>query len=175
MLPPVLPYLPSSTQLGIDCFKNQFDDIADQFELFFTIILLIFVLLCVLVFIFPRYRMNVETKLRAHQEHLEELVEARTRELSLSNGQLWNEVRVRKQAEGKLENTVAELQEALEKVKALSGFLPICCKCKKIRDDEGYWHQVEIYVRNHADVEFSHSRRTDDGSFPFWKARHAGR
>jgi len=50
----------------------------------------------------------------------------------------------------------AELQAALAKVKVLSGLLPICASCKKIRDDQGYWHQVEVYLRDHSEVEFSH-------------------
>jgi AmiR/NasT family two-component response regulator len=50
----------------------------------------------------------------------------------------------------------AELQAALAKVKTLSGLLPICASCKKIRDDQGYWHQVEVYIRDHSEVEFSH-------------------
>lgn len=49
-----------------------------------------------------------------------------------------------------------ELEDALDKVKLLSGFLPICCSCKKIRDDKGYWQQIEMYISNHSDVEFSH-------------------
>jgi DNA-binding NarL/FixJ family response regulator len=50
----------------------------------------------------------------------------------------------------------AELQEALKQVKMLSGLLPICSHCKKIRDDEGYWQQVEVYIRDHSEAEFSH-------------------
>jgi AmiR/NasT family two-component response regulator len=50
----------------------------------------------------------------------------------------------------------AKLQEALDKVKTLSGLLPICANCKRIRDDEGYWQQVEVYIRDHSDAEFSH-------------------
>jgi AmiR/NasT family two-component response regulator len=49
-----------------------------------------------------------------------------------------------------------ELQGALAKVKMLSGLLPICASCKKIRDDRGYWQQVEVYIRDHSEVEFSH-------------------
>jgi len=49
-----------------------------------------------------------------------------------------------------------ELQKAHDEVKVLSGFLPICSSCKNIRDDEGYWHQVEVYVRDHTDAKFSH-------------------
>jgi hypothetical protein len=49
-----------------------------------------------------------------------------------------------------------ELKEALENIKTLKGLLPICSSCKKIRDDEGYWHQVEVYIHEHTDVNFSH-------------------
>ena len=55
-----------------------------------------------------------------------------------------------------LERSNAELQEALAKVKTLSGLLPICSHCKKIRDDKGYWHQLEAYFQEHAEVDFSH-------------------
>jgi AmiR/NasT family two-component response regulator len=51
---------------------------------------------------------------------------------------------------------VQELQESLARVRVLSGLLPICASCKKIRDDQGYWNQIEIYFRDHSDVEFSH-------------------
>jgi hypothetical protein len=50
-----------------------------------------------------------------------------------------------------------ELKEALSTVKRLSGLLPICASCKKIRTDDGYWQQVEVYVMDHTDAEFSHS------------------
>lgn len=62
----------------------------------------------------------------------------------------------RKQLESEREELIQELQEALAHVKNLSGLLPICASCKKIRDDEGDWHQVDVYVRNHTEVEFSH-------------------
>lgn len=60
-----------------------------------------------------------------------------------------------------LQNTLAqrveELEAALSREKHLQGLLPICCYCKKIRDDGNYWHQVESYVAQFADVRFSHS------------------
>ena len=62
----------------------------------------------------------------------------------------------RKKAEHERERLVSELQEALAQVKTLKGFLPICASCKNIRDDEGYWQQIESYLCDHADVEFSH-------------------
>ncbi len=62
-----------------------------------------------------------------------------------------------KEAEEKQRNLVVSLQDALAKIKTLSGILPICASCKKIRDDRGYWNQVEAYVRDHSEAEFSHS------------------
>ena len=62
----------------------------------------------------------------------------------------------RRQAEEERERLILELWDALAKVKTLSGLLPICAACKKIRDNAGYWTQVEVYIRDHADVEFSH-------------------
>lgn len=51
---------------------------------------------------------------------------------------------------------IIQLQEAIAQIKTLKGFLPICSYCKKIRDDEGYWQQMEKYIREHSDAEFSH-------------------
>jgi PAS domain S-box-containing protein len=62
-----------------------------------------------------------------------------------------------KLAEEDREKLIAKLQNALSKVKQLSGFLPICASCKKIRDDHGYWKQIELYIRDHSEAEFSHS------------------
>jgi DNA-binding response OmpR family regulator len=55
-----------------------------------------------------------------------------------------------------LADKVYELERALADIKTLRGILPICMHCKKIRDDQGYWNQVEIYVRDHTEAEFSH-------------------
>lgn len=59
-----------------------------------------------------------------------------------------------------LENKVAErtneLRESLENVKILRGLLPICASCKKIRDDKGYWNEVEVHINQHSEAEFSH-------------------
>ena len=56
----------------------------------------------------------------------------------------------------KLQSRNKELQAALDKVKKLSGLLPICANCKKIRDDEGYWQDVAVYIQEYSDAEFSH-------------------
>lgn len=76
--------------------------------------------------------------------------------LSWKNVQLAQEIAERKELEYEREKLIAELQEALAEVKTLSGFLPICASCKKIRDDSGYWKQIESYLCAHADVTFSH-------------------
>ena len=71
---------------------------------------------------------TLSENLRHQRDHLEERVQDRTRELT----------------------------EALGNVKTLSGLLPICASCKKIRDDQGYWNQLETYIRERSDAEFSH-------------------
>ena len=71
----------------------------------------------------------IENQVAAYRNNLEDLVKERTR----------------------------ELHTALDEVKVLSGFLPICASCKQIRDDKGYWTQIESYIREHSEAEFSHS------------------
>lgn len=61
-----------------------------------------------------------------------------------------------KQAEEEKEKLICELQAALSEVKKLSGMLPICAHCKKIRDDQGYWNQMESYITQHSEALFSH-------------------
>ncbi|MBF0117462.1 MAG: PAS domain-containing protein [Desulfobacterales bacterium] len=63
----------------------------------------------------------------------------------------------RKKFETERENIIQELQSAIEQIKTLRGIVPICSSCKKIRDDKGYWEQVEAYVSKHTDAQFTHS------------------
>ncbi|HIJ77889.1 MAG: hypothetical protein OEY01_01100 [Desulfobulbaceae bacterium] len=65
--------------------------------------------------------------------------------------------RHREQLEAMVRERTQELQKAQAEVKILSGFLPICSSCKKIRDDQGYWSQIEEYIRDHSEAEFTHS------------------
>jgi PAS domain S-box-containing protein len=67
------------------------------------------------------------------------------------------DITARKQAEEEREKLISKLQEALDSIKILKGLLPICANCKKIRDDKGYWNQIEAYIRERSDAEFSHS------------------
>ena len=55
------------------------------------------------------------------------------------------------------ENIILELQDALAEVITLRGIIPICSSCKKVRDDKGYWNQIESYIRDHSKADFSHS------------------
>ena len=64
--------------------------------------------------------------------------------------------RERSKLETDREKTITELQLALANIKQLQGILPICSSCKKIRDDQGYWHQVEVYISRHTEADFSH-------------------
>lgn len=57
----------------------------------------------------------------------------------------------------RVQERTAELQQALKEVKQLSGLLPICANCKKVRDDSGYWQQIEQYIAAHSEADFSHS------------------
>ena len=68
-----------------------------------------------------------------------------------------SDITERKVVEKEREKLIAELQKALANVKKLSGLLPICSSCKKIRDDRGYWNQIESYISDHSEADFSHS------------------
>lgn len=62
----------------------------------------------------------------------------------------------RKMLEEKTLVAVRDREKALEDIRVLQGLLPICASCKKIRDDKGYWIQIESYIRDHSEAEFSH-------------------
>ncbi|MDJ0988003.1 MAG: PAS domain S-box protein [Desulfobacterales bacterium] len=86
-------------------------------------------------------------------------------ELSLSTWQsgaeqfytgMIRDISERKLHEKELNSLISSLKESLAQVRQLSGMLPICASCKKIRDDKGYWNQIEEYIRSHSEAEFSH-------------------
>ena len=62
----------------------------------------------------------------------------------------------RRAAERERERLLADLKSAAAEISTLRGLLPICSSCKRIRDDQGYWSQIETYISKHADVRFSH-------------------
>ena len=74
---------------------------------------------------------------------------------------LWNrslkkEIFLRKRIEADREQLIQDLKQALGDVKQLSGLLPVCASCKKIRDDQGYWNQLDTYIRQHTDANVTH-------------------
>ncbi len=62
----------------------------------------------------------------------------------------------RKRLEAEQARLIEELRQAMAEIRTLKGFLPICCHCKKIRADNGYWEQVDVYIRQHLGTEFTH-------------------
>jgi CheY-like chemotaxis protein len=93
---------------------------------------------------------------RRRMEELESRVAERTAELAKTNAALQAENTARKQTVVERDHLIQALQKALANVKALSGLLPICAGCKKIRDDKGYWSQVECYIQEHSEAKFTH-------------------
>jgi DNA-binding NtrC family response regulator len=87
-------------------------------------------------------RKEAEAALRRAHDELEMQVKQRTAELQ-------NEIEERKMTE-------ESLRDALSKIKTLSGLLPICASCKKIRDDDGTWVHIESYIKNNSDADFTH-------------------
>lgn len=67
-----------------------------------------------------------------------------------------SDISIRRRVEEENRRLVSQLQHALDEVRKLSGLLPICASCKKIRDDEGRWTAIEDYIVDHSDTEFSH-------------------
>ena len=63
----------------------------------------------------------------------------------------------RRRVEKEREKLIKELQEALKEIKTLRGILPLCSSCKTIRDDKGFWEQVDVYIQKHSQADISHS------------------
>jgi len=96
----------------------------------------------VLAFRQRKQRKKAEHQLIQHQADLEKIVQERTDQLKLTNRELTEKNRA--------------LETAMGEIKTLSGLLPICMHCKKIRDDSGYWNQLEVYLQKHSNARFSH-------------------
>lgn len=84
-------------------------------------------------------------------------IEQRVIQQAQTNQQLENEISERSAAETERDKTILNLQQALDEVKTLRGILPICSFCKKVRDDKGYWEQVDVYINKHSQADISHS------------------
>lgn len=101
-------------------------------------------------------REAAEDKLLNAYENLELMVAERTKELTEVNTTLEKEITVRKKAEEENDQLISELRSAINKVKTLTGLLPICSSCQKIRDGEGKWSKVDEYIQTRTDAEFTH-------------------
>lgn len=84
-------------------------------------------------------------------------IEQRIEEQARTNQELESEITVRTAAEAERDKTIFDLRQALNEVDTLRGILPICSFCKKVRDDQGYWEQVDVYIHKHSRTDFSHS------------------
>ena len=74
---------------------------------------------------------------------------------------LFRDISEKKQWELQREQVIKELRHALGQVRTLHGLIPICAWCKKIRNDEGYWQQLEAYISEHTEADFSHGMCPD--------------
>jgi len=115
--------------------------------------ILMLILIGIIIFIIFRVRTY---QIRRKNIQLEEQVKERTSELKEINKDLKQEITERKKMQIEREKLIQELTSALDNVKTLKGMLPICARCKKVKDDQGYWQQVDEYVRDHSEAEFSH-------------------
>jgi len=77
-------------------------------------------------------------------------------DLNKANRKLNQEIKIRTKTQNANEHLIHKLRQALEEIKTLKGIIPICMHCKKIRDDQGYWNQIERYIHEHSDAKFSH-------------------
>jgi nitrate/nitrite-specific signal transduction histidine kinase len=98
----------------------------------------------------------MEEALQKSYEELDRRVKERTSDLAAANQQLKREIGERLKTEAEKEKLIVDLKKALKEVKKLSGLIPICASCKKIRDDRGYWNQLEVFIQKHSEAEFSH-------------------
>jgi PAS domain S-box-containing protein len=74
---------------------------------------------------------------------------------------LFRDITERRNAAGERERLICELQSALAHVRTLRGLVPICAWCKKIRNDQGYWEQLELYLQSHSEADFTHGMCPD--------------
>ncbi len=101
-------------------------------------------------------REEAHRALRRAHTILEDRVRERTTDLRRANRRLKKEIAQREKSETERQKLVDELQEAIARIKVLSGLIPICANCKKVRDDQGFWSQIETYVKNRSYANFSH-------------------
>jgi membrane protein implicated in regulation of membrane protease activity len=127
--------------LGVE-YVQGCQDFMIQYQIFLFIL---YSLLLIWFAFFGGFVSNIRQRLRMQKEEIKKV-----------NEEIKTEIEERKLAQIEKDNMIVELKDALLEVKTLSGLLPICAHCKKIRDDKGYWNQIESYVQKHSGAEFSH-------------------
>lgn len=131
-------------------------------ETYKTKIILAFLFICfqtILIYVLiitVKRQYKAEKALQKAHDSLEQRVQKRTISLKEANSNLQIESKERKKALEGREKLLVALQESLDNVKTLSGLVPICSNCKKIRDDKGYWNQIESHIQKHTYAKFSH-------------------
>ncbi len=130
-----------SALLGLEYIQNP-REFNVQYQLF---LFALFGILLTWFAFFGGYVSGIRRRLRAQRD-----------ETQRAHDEIQAEVEARIRIQSEKDNLIVELKDALCKVKTLSGMLPICSSCKKIRDDKGYWNQIEFYIGEHSDAEFSH-------------------
>lgn len=128
--------------LGSEHFQNR-QGFKMQYELF---LFALFGILLTWFALFGGFVSNIRQRLRVQNK-----------EIQKAHEEIKMEIEERKRVQLEKDDLIAELKDALKRVKTLSGLLPICASCKRIRDDKGYWNQIESYIRGHSEAEFSHS------------------
>ena len=116
--------------------------------------LIISIFACPFLYVYLNWQNKIMGMRIEHRPVLSILKEVAEIRLELTLAQ--QEIERRKQVEGENQRLIDELRQALSEVKTLRGFLPICANCKKIRDDEGYWQQIEKYIQVRSEAKFSH-------------------
>ncbi len=130
-----------SALLGLEYIQNP-REFNVQYQLF---LFALFGILLTWFAFFGGYVSGIRKRLRTQRD-----------ETRRAHDEIQAEVEARIRIQSEKDNLIVELKDALCKVKTLSGMLPICSSCKKIRDDRGYWNQIEFYIGEHSDAEFSH-------------------
>lgn len=123
----------------------------------------------------------VNSKLEVNRNIISVLVMAMGLLFSASTGLfMWSLERSKTMLEEKVDERTAELksrneelEKALEEIKTLRGFIPICAACKKIRNDKGLWEQIEVYLQERSDAKFSHTvcRECAEKLYPGYRLR----
>lgn len=130
-----------ATLLSLEYFQGR-PGFRFQYELF---IFSLFGILLTWFALFGGFVSDIRRRMRIQNE-----------EIQKAHEEIKIEVEERRRAQIEKDNLIVELRAALSKVKKLSGLIPICASCKKIRDDNGYWNQIESYIRSRSDADFSH-------------------